>query len=119
MKGCAKMKKFCNICGRELLENVPVVDTSQDMIPIKFEEVRGDNSDLICIECAVESVEYPPFLCSRCGQPVEFGEHFYVLRVGTLKPSGPKIDLKEVSPDEKCICVACYEELMNLEEEEG
>ena len=36
-----QMKKFCNICGRELLENVPVVDTSQDMIPIKFEELRG------------------------------------------------------------------------------
>ena len=71
------MKEYCNICGRELLEDVLVVDTSQDMKPIKFKDVHGDKSDLICIECAADSVENPPFLCSRCGQPIEFGEHFY------------------------------------------
>jgi hypothetical protein len=119
MKGGDKMKEFCNICGQELLEDVLVVDTSQDMKPIKFKDVHGDKSDLICVECAAESVENPPFLCSRCGQPVELGEHFYVLRIGTIKPGGPKVDLKEVSPDEKCICITCYEEFVNPEEEEG
>ena len=32
------MKEYCNICGRELLEDVLVVDTSLDMKPIKFKE---------------------------------------------------------------------------------
>ena len=82
------------------------------MKPIKFKDVHGDKSDLICIECATESVENPPFLCSRCGQPVEFGEHFYILKMGTIKPGGPNVDFKEISPDDKCICVACYEEFM-------
>jgi len=118
MKGGDKMKEFCNICGRELLEDVLVVDTSQDMKPIKFKDVHGDKSDLICIECATESVENPPFVCSRCGQPVEFGEHFYVLRLGTIKPGGLKVDFKEVSPEEKCICLTCFDEFMNPEEEE-
>jgi hypothetical protein len=120
MKGGEKMKEFCNICGRELMEDVLVVDTSQDMKPIKFKDVHGDKSDLICIECAADSVENPPFLCSRCGQPVEFGEHFYVLRMGTAKPGGPKVDFKEVTLDDKCICLTCFEEFMNPEvEEEG
>lgn len=118
MKGDDKMKEFCNICGRELMEDVLVVDTSQDMKPIKFKDVHGDKSDLICIECAADSVENPPFLCSRCGQPVEFGEHFYVLRMGTIKPGGPKVDFREVSPADKCICLACFDEFMNPEEGE-
>jgi len=118
MKGGDKTKEYCNICGRELLEDVLVVDTSQDMKPIKFKDVHGDKSDLICIECATESVENPPFLCSRCGQPVEFGEHFYVLKMGTVKPSGPKVDFKEISSEDKCICITCYEEFMNPVEEE-
>ena len=80
IEGGNRMKEFCNICGRELLEDVLVVDTSQDMKPIKFKDVHGDKSDLICIECATDSVENPPFLCSRCGHPVEFGEHLYVLK---------------------------------------
>lgn len=112
-----KMKEYCNICGRELLEDVLVVDTSQDMKPIKFKDVHGDKSDLICIECAADSVENPPFLCSRCGQPVEFGEHFYVLKIEILKPGGPKDDLKESPGEEKCICLTCYEEFMNPEGE--
>ena len=40
------MKEYCNICGRELLEDVLVVDTSLDMKPIKFKDVQGDKSDL-------------------------------------------------------------------------
>lgn len=61
MKGGEKIKEFCNICGRELMEDVLVVDTSQDMKPIKFQDVHGgDKSDLICIECAADSVENPP-----------------------------------------------------------
>ncbi len=120
MKGGEKIKEFCNICGRELMEDVLVVDTSQDMKPIKFQDVHGDKSDLICIECAADSVENPPFLCSRCGQPVEFGEHFYMLRMGIVKPGCLKVDFKEVSPDDKCICLTCFEEFMNPEpEEEG
>lgn len=118
MKGDDKVKEFCNICKRELLEDVLVVDTSQDMKPIKFKDVHGDKSDLICVECAADSVENPPFLCSRCGQPVEFGEHFYVLRLGTIKPGGLKVDFKESSTDDKCICLTCFEEFMNPEEEE-
>jgi hypothetical protein len=60
MKGGDKMKEYCNICGRELLEDVLVVDTSQDMKPIKFKDVHGDKSDLICVECAAESVRIHP-----------------------------------------------------------
>lgn len=112
------MKEYCNICGRELLEDVMVVDTSQDMKPIKFKDVHGDKSDLICIECAVDSIENPPFLCSRCGQPLEFSEHFYVVRKGTTKPGGLKVDLKESCLDDKYICLTCFEEILNPEEKE-
>ena len=118
MKGGDIMKEFCNICGRELNEDVLVVDTSQDMKPIKFKDVHGDKSDLICIECAADSVENPPFLCSRCGQPIEFGEHFYILKIGTTKPGGPKVDFKETSLEDKYVCITCYEEFMNPEKEE-
>lgn len=118
MKGGDKVKEFCNICGRELLEDVLVVDTSQEMKLIKFKDVHGDKSDLICVDCATDSVENPPFLCSRCGQPIEFGEHLYVLKLGILKPGGTVVDLKETSDDEKCICLTCFEEFMNVEDEE-
>ncbi len=40
------MKEYCNICGRELLEDVLVVDTSLDMKPIKFKEVQGGRSPI-------------------------------------------------------------------------
>jgi hypothetical protein len=30
MEGSNKMKEYCNICGRELLEDMLVVDTSRD-----------------------------------------------------------------------------------------
>lgn len=113
------MKEYCNICGRELLEDVLVVDTSQEMKPIKFKDVHGDKSDLICIECATDSVENPPFLCSRCGQPIEFGEHLYVLMPGILKPGGPIVDFKETCTDNICVCVTCFEEFMTLEDEEA
>ncbi|HIH95007.1 TPA: hypothetical protein HA338_13645 [Methanosarcina acetivorans] len=117
MKGNDKTKEFCNICSRELLEDVLVVDTSQDMKPIKFKDVHGDKSDLICIECAADSIENPPFLCSRCGQPVELGEHFYILKVGTTKPGGPRVDSEEKCTEDRYICIRCYDEFMNLEEE--
>lgn len=117
-KGGDIMKEFCNICGRELMEDVLVVDTSQDMKPIKFKDVHGDKSDLICVKCALDSVENPPFLCSRCGHPVEFSEHFYVIRKGTTKPGGPEVDLKETCIDDKYICLTCFEEIMNPEDEE-
>lgn len=110
------MKEFCNICGRELFEDVLVVDTSMDMKPIKFKDVHGDKSDLICIECAIDSVENPPFICSRCGQPIEFNEKFYVFREATTKPGGPKVDFRETCLDDKYICTACFEEIMNPEE---
>ncbi|WP_011306846.1 hypothetical protein [Methanosarcina barkeri] len=112
------MKEHCNICGRELLEDVLVVDTSLDMKPIKFKDVHGDKSDLICIECAIDSVENPPFVCSRCGQPIEFNEKFYVFREATTKPGGPKIDFKEPCLDDKHICSTCFGEIMNPEGEE-
>ncbi|MCO5383266.1 MAG: hypothetical protein NHB15_15280 [Methanosarcina barkeri] len=61
------MKEYCNICGRKLLEDVLVVDTSLDMKPIKFKDVHGDKSDLICIECAIDSVENPPSYVQGAG----------------------------------------------------
>ena len=112
------MKEYCNICGRELLEDVLVVDTSLDMKPIKFKDVHGDKSDLICIECAIDSIENPPFVCSRCGQPVEFNEKFYVLREATTKPGGPKLDFKETCLDDKYVCSTCFCDIMNPEDEE-
>ncbi|AKB58094.1 hypothetical protein MSBR2_1578 [Methanosarcina barkeri 227] len=112
------VKEHCNICGRELLEDVLVVDTSLDMKPIKFKEVHGDKSDLICIECAIDSVENPPFVCSRCGQPIEFNEKFYVFREATTKPGGPKVDFEETCLDDKHICSTCFSEIMNPEGEE-
>lgn len=116
MKGGDKVKKeFCNICGRELMEDVLVVDTSQDMKPIRFKDVHGDMSDLICIECAIDSIENPPFLCSRCGQPIEFGEHLYVVRLGLLKPGGSTTNNNDKSAKEKYICITCFEEFMSVE----
>jgi hypothetical protein len=115
-KGGDIMKEFCNICGRELLEDVLVVDTSMDMKPIKFKDIHGDKTDLICIECAIDSVENPPFVCSRCGQPIEFNEKFYVFKEATTKPGGPKVDFKETCLDDKYICITCFVEIMNPEE---
>lgn len=116
MKGGDIVKKeFCNICDRELMEDVLVVDTSQDMKPIRFKDVHGDKSDLICIECAIDSIENPPFLCSRCGQPIEFGEHLYVVRLGLLKPGGSTTNNNDKSTKEKYICITCFEEFMNVE----
>jgi hypothetical protein len=40
------------------------------------------------------------------------------LRLGTLKPGGPKADLKDISTEEKCICITCFEEFMTPEEDE-
>ena len=116
-KGGGTMKEYCNICGRELLEDVLVVDTSLDMKPIKFKDVHGDKSDLICIECAIDSVENPPFVCTRCGQPIEFNEKFYVFREATTKPGGPKVDFKETCMGDKYICSTCFNETMNPEYE--
>jgi hypothetical protein len=118
MKGGDKVKEFCNICGLELMEDALVVDTSQDMKPIKFKDVHGDKSDLICIECATDSIENPPFLCSRCGQPIEFGEHSYIFRLGILKPGGSTVNFTGTSADDNCICITCFEEFMNVEAEE-
>ncbi len=112
-KGGSAMKEYCNICGRELLEDVLVVDTSLDMKPIKFKDVQGDKFDLICIECAIDSVENPPFVCTRCGQPIEFNEKFYVVREATTKPGGPKVDFKETCIGDKYICRTCFDETMN------
>jgi hypothetical protein len=117
-KGGDTTKEYCNICGRELLEDVLVVDTSQDMKPIKFKDVHGDKSDLICIECAIDSVENPPFVCSRCGQPIEFNEKFYVFREATTKPGGPKVNFKETCLGDKYVCSTCFCEMMNPESEE-
>ncbi len=117
MKGSDKKKEFCNICGRELTGDLLVVDTSQEMKPVKFKDVQGDKSDLICVECAADSIENPPFLCSRCGQPIELGEHFYILKFGTTKPGGAKVDSEEECPEDKYICIRCHDEFMNLEEE--
>jgi len=117
-KGGDTMKEYCNICGRELLEDVLVVDTSLDMKPIQFKEVHGDKSDLICIECAIDSVENPPFVCSRCGQPIEFNEKFYVFREATTKPGGPKVDFKETCLDDRYVCSSCFCEIMSPEGEE-
>ena len=111
-KGGNAMKDYCNICGRELLEDVLVVDTSLDMKPIKFKEVHGDKSDLICIECAIDSIKNPPFVCSRCGQPIEFNEKFYVFRDATTKPGGPKVDFKEKDLDDRYVCSTCFSEIM-------
>ena len=118
MKGGDKMKEYCNICGRELMEDVLVVDTSLDMKPIKFKDVHGEKSDLICIECAIDSVENPPFVCTRCGQPIEFNEKFYVFREATTKPGGPRVDFKETCLDDKYICNTCFDETMNPEYKE-
>jgi hypothetical protein len=118
--GGNKMTDYCNICGicgQELLEDVVVVDTSLDMKPIPFKEVHGDKSDLICIECAIDAVENPPFVCGRCAQPIEFNEKFYVFREAISKPSGPKVDLC-VHTEENYICSECYNEIMNPEYEE-
>ncbi|AKB27574.1 hypothetical protein MSSIT_0855 [Methanosarcina siciliae T4/M] len=112
-KGGNTMKEYCNICGRELMEDVLVVDTSLDMKPIPFKDVHGDKSDLICIECAIDSVENPPFVCTRCGQPIEFNEKFYVFKEATTKPGGPKVNFKETCLDDKYVCSTCFEEIMN------
>jgi hypothetical protein len=109
------MKKYCNICGRELLEDVLVVDTSQDLKPIKFKDVHGDKSDLICTECAIDSIENPPFVCSRCGQTIEFSEKFYIFREASAKPGGPRVNFKEKHLDDKYICGTCFEEVMSSE----
>jgi hypothetical protein len=114
-KGGYAMNEYCNICGRELLEDVLVVDTSQDMKPIKFKDVHGDKSDLICIECAIDSIENPPFICSRCGQPIEFNEKFYIIREASAKPGGPRVNFKEKRLDDKYICRTCFEEIMSPE----
>jgi hypothetical protein len=45
---------------------------------------HGDKSDLICIECAIDSVENPPSYVQDV-QPVEFNEKFYVLRISNYK----------------------------------
>ncbi|HEY3361119.1 MAG TPA: hypothetical protein VGK06_04620 [Methanosarcina sp.] len=116
-KGDDTMKEYCNICSRELLEDVLVVDTSLDMKPIKFKEVQGDKSDLICIECAIDSIKNPPFVCSRCGQPIEFNEKFYVFKEATTKPGGPKVDFKETGLDDRYVCSTCFCETMNPEGE--
>jgi hypothetical protein len=119
-KGGDPMKEYCNICGRELLEDVLVVDTSQDMKPIKFKDVHGDKSDLICIECVIDSIENPPFVCSRCGQPIEFNEKFYIFRGASAKPGGPTVSFKEKSLDDKYICCTCFEDIMSPDgSEEG
>jgi hypothetical protein len=119
-KGGDSMKRCCNICGRELLQGVMVVDTSQDMKPIKFKDVHGDKSDLICIECAIDSIENPPFACSRCGQPIEFNEKFYIIREASAKPGGPRVDFKEKRLDDKYVCRTCFEGIMSPEgSEEG
>lgn len=119
-KGGDTMKEYCNICGRKLLEDVLVVDTSLDMKPIKYKDVHGDKSDLICIECAIDSIENPPFVCSRCGQPIEFNEKLYVFREATTKPGGPRVDFKEKRLDDKYICSTCFEEIINPDgSEEG
>jgi hypothetical protein len=117
-EGGDTMKEYCNICGRELLEDVLVVDTSLDMKPIKFKEVQGEKSDLICIECAIDSVENPPFVCSRCAQPIEFNEKFYVFREATTKPGGPEVDFKKTCLDDRYVCSACFCEMMSSEGEE-
>ena len=114
-KGGDAMKEYCNICGRKLLEDVLVVDTSQDMKPIKFKDVHGDKSDLICIGCAIDSIENPPFICSRCGQPIEFNEKFYIIREASAKPGGPRVNFKEKRLDDKYICSTCFEEIMSPE----
>ena len=118
MKGGDTMKGYCNICGQKLLEDVLVVDTSLDMKPIKFRDVHGEKSDLICIECAIDSVENPPFVCTRCGQPIEFNEKFYVFKEATTKPGGPRVDFKETCLDDKYICSTCFDETMNPDYEE-
>lgn len=112
-KGGNAVKEYCNICGRELLEDVLVVDTSQDMKPIKFKDVHGDKSDLICIECAIDSIENPPFVCSRCGQPIEFNEKFFIIREASAKPGGPKVSFIEKRLDDKYICGTCFGETMS------
>jgi hypothetical protein len=117
-KGGDTMKEYCNICGRELLEDVLVVDTSLDMKPIKFRDVHGEKFDLICIECAIDSVENPPFVCTRCGQPIEFNEKFYVFKEATTKPGGPRVNFKETCLDDKYICSTCFDETMNPDYEE-
>ncbi|MHB8101720.1 MAG: hypothetical protein ACYDEF_06000 [Methanosarcina sp.] len=117
-KGSDTMKEHCNICGLELLEDVLVVDTSLDMKPIKFKDVHGDKSDLICIECAIDSIENPPFVCSRCGQPIEFNEKFYVFREATTKPGGPRMDFKETRLDDKYVCSSCFTEIMSPEDKD-
>jgi hypothetical protein len=88
------------------------VDTSLDMKPIKFKEVQGAKSDLICIECAIDSIKNPPFVCSRCGQPIEFNEKFYVFREAITKPGGPKVDFKEIFLDDRYVCSTCFSETM-------
>jgi len=107
------MRKYCNICGLSLLENEPVVDTSLDMKPKKLKDAYGDKSDLICIGCAIDSIMNPPFVCSRCGQSIEFNEKFFISRKATTKPGGPKVDFKKACLDEKYICIACFEAVMN------
>lgn len=117
-KGGDAMAEYCNICGRELLEDVLVVDTSLDMKPIMFRDVHGDRSDLICIDCAIDSVENPPFVCSRCGQPIEFNEKFYIFKEAVTKPGGPKVDFKESCLEDKYVCSTCFDEIMNPDHEE-
>lgn len=109
------MKEYCNICGRELLEDVLVVDTSLDMKPIPFKDVQGDKSDLICVECAIDSVENPPFVCTRCGQTIEFNEKLYIFREATTKPGGPKENSKVTYLGDIYICGTCFDETMKPE----
>ncbi|AKB24061.1 hypothetical protein MSMTP_0592 [Methanosarcina sp. MTP4] len=39
------------------------------------------------------------------------------MKFGTTKPGGPKVDSEEECPEDKYICIRCYDEFMNLEEE--
>ncbi|MDD3043307.1 MAG: hypothetical protein PHV51_09000 [Methanosarcinaceae archaeon] len=112
------MPEYCNICSRKLKEEALVVDTSLDMRPILFNEVQGDKSDLICIDCAIDAVENPPFVCSRCGQPIEFNEIFYVFKKAVAKPAGPTVKDEESCSEDRHLCSTCFEDIMGSEAEE-
>ena len=88
------MKEYCNICGRELLEDVLVVDTSLDMKPIKFKEVHGDKSDLICIECAIDSIENPPLYVQDAGSQSNLMKSSMCSRRQPQNLAVPKLTLK-------------------------
>ncbi|MDD2439372.1 MAG: hypothetical protein PHD41_04000 [Methanosarcinaceae archaeon] len=112
------MSEYCNICGRKLRMDTQVVDTSLDMRPIPFNEVQGDNSDLICIDCAIEAVENPPIVCSRCGQPIEFSEKVYVFEKAVAKPAGPLIKEEKNSLEDRHLCGSCFDDIMGADPED-